>query len=732
MIPILYDSTETKYTTNGLGRLPDALSCVVEEERNGLYELTMQYPVKGRHYKDIRNTRKILAIPSDGAEPQPFEIYKISKPMSGRVTVQARHVSYQLSYVPVAPFTAVNVSDALDGLKSHSAEANPFTFWTDKGTEANFTVSAPISLRKVLGGMGGSILDVYGGELEFDRYTVKLHAARGADNGVTLLYGKNITDIKQEESIESTYTGVFPYWSSSDGELVMLPEKVLHSDNAANFPYQRTIVLDLSSNWQEAPTEDQLRAAARSYMKANNIGVPSVNLTVSFVALWQTKEYKDVAPLERVHLCDTVHVYFPKLDVSASSKVVKTTWNVLKDRYDSIKLGTISASLAGTIAEQSTALEDSEKKNDARARGLQKAIENATEKITGIYSRSGVIQTHYNDDDEAYEQTIADNKDLSQAKKVWRWNLGGLGFSATGYNGPYTTAITQDGHIVADFIDTGTLDASKATITNINASNITTGTLKGDRLDDHGVPVIKLDGSIANGNWKLDFRNGTFTIGNISATNITTGTLDASKATITNINASNINTGTLNGSLVTVTNLNASNITAGTIKNVKNNNSYWNLDTGEFKTTNGKFVDADISGIFYSQNPSTKTYVQIDNGVIAGGPNYENGRIEFDHTIHEDNGETYKAMALIGGDIVLRGNLWTIASGERNGDIFQGSDGVINVVNAIHWHVTYSSNIPWVEGLTKTTYGKIIFKNGLFIRFEQTAVDQYVKYYKER
>ena len=625
MIPILYDSTETKYTTNGLGRLPDALSCVVEEERNGLYELTMQYPVKGRHYKDIRNTRKILAIPSDGAEPQPFEIYKISKPMSGRVTVQARHVSYQLSYVPVAPFTAVNVSDALDGLKSHSAEANPFTFWTDKGTEANFTVSAPISLRKVLGGMGGSILDVYGGELEFDRYTVKLHAARGADNGVTLLYGKNITDIKQEESIESTYTGVFPYWSSSDGELVMLPEKVLHSDNAANFPYQRTIVLDLSSNWQEAPTEDQLRAAARSYMKANNIGVPSVNLTVSFVALWQTKEYKDVAPLERVHLCDTVHVYFPKLDVSASSKVVKTTWNVLKDRYDSIKLGTISASLAGTIAEQSTALEDSEKKNDARARGLQKAIENATEKITGIYSRSGVIQTHYNDDDEAYEQTIADNKDLSQAKKVWRWNLGGLGFSATGYNGQYRTAITQDGHIVADFIDTGTLDASKANITNINASNINTGT----------------------------------------------------------------------------------------VKNAKNNDNYWNLLTGEFKTTNGTFVNATVTGNFASA-ASDGTYTKINNGAVYGGKNEtEYGKISYDDTI-----DKIPALGIKGNKIALKGELWTV--NDRNSlTVYKGATKKLSVISGITaewgdeklvsdlevtWSQTYKFCINLQYGLTDKEY----------------------------
>ena len=687
MIPILYSENTTQFNTNGLGRLDDLIDCTVTEERNGEFYLIATIPITSRMYPLIGLSKIIYAVAHDGDDGQAFRISKISKPFDGKVEIEAQHISYQLSWIPLKPFTAGNCPEAISKIVPMSAENNPFTFWTDIQTVANYSQDVPASVRSRLGGTEGSFLDVYGGEYEFDNYTVKLHSARGQNKGVTLRYGKNITDIKQEESIESTYTGICPFWQGSDGKLVTISGYIVESEYASHYPFNRTKIVDFSSEFENEPTGAQLLAKAQSYINSNNIGIPSVSIDVSFVALWQTEEYKDIANLERVQLCDTVTVLFDKLDIAVTAKVVRTEYDVLMERYNEITIGSVSSSLATTIS----GMDNEVTQNIKTAKSeMQKAINNATAQITG--AKGGVIQTHFNADGEPYEMTIANNKNLASATKVWRWNIGGLGFSDAGYDGQYRTAITQDGSIVADFITTGTLDASKATITNINASNITTGTLKGDRLDDHGVPVIKLDGSIANGNWKLDFRNGTFTIGNISATNIT----------------------------------------AGTIKNVKNNNSYWNLDTGEFKTTNGKFVNADISGIFYSQDPSTKTYVQIDNGVIAGGPNYENGRIEFDHTIYRDNGETYKAMALIGGDIILRGNLWTIASGERDGDIFQGSDGVINVVNAIHWHVTYSSNIPWVEGLTKTTYGKIIFKNGLFIRFEQTAEDQYVKYYKER
>ena len=194
MIPILYPPGETSFSGNGLGRLSEAITCTVEEERNGKYELEMEYPVAGARFGDIRNSCIIWAEPSDAYREQPFRIYKISKPMGGKIKIQAEHISYQLSHIPVSAFTATTAPEALLGLKTNAAEACPFEFWTDKTTRGAFEVLKPSSIRSMLGGTKGSILDIYGGEYEFDRYTVKLYAERGMDRGVTLRYGKNITD----------------------------------------------------------------------------------------------------------------------------------------------------------------------------------------------------------------------------------------------------------------------------------------------------------------------------------------------------------------------------------------------------------------------------------------------------------------------------------------------------------------------------------------------------------
>lgn len=192
MIPRLYDASATSFDDLGIGALSDAISCVVEEERNGLYELTMEYPIGGAHYDDIVLDAIITAVPSDGADTQPFRIYAITKPISGIVTINAHHISYQLSNIPVMPFSASSVADAFTKLATYAAEDCPFEFWTDKTTTASFSVDYPESIRAKLGGQSGSILDAYGGEYEFDGYTVKLHASRGSDRGVTLRYGKHL------------------------------------------------------------------------------------------------------------------------------------------------------------------------------------------------------------------------------------------------------------------------------------------------------------------------------------------------------------------------------------------------------------------------------------------------------------------------------------------------------------------------------------------------------------
>lgn len=470
MIPILFSPTEISFTSNGLGRLSDAITCQVTEERNGQYELAMTYPVDGVHFSDIVHSAFIYAVPADGKSPQAFRIYRIAKPINGIVEICAEHISYQTSHIPVSPFIANNVASALQGLKDNAEETCPFIFWTDKTTQGTFTVKTPESLRSRLAGTEGSILDVYGGgEYEFDMYTVKLHQNRGYDRGVTLRYGKNITDIEQEENIASTYTGVMPYWTGTDADnneiIVMLDEKVLHSSNAANFPYQRTVPLDLTGEFSEQPTKAQLRTKAQAYMAANNIGVPSVSIKVSFVALWQTEEYKDIANLERVNLCDTVNVLFPKLNISATAKVVKTVYNVLQDRYDSIELGEAKSTLAQTIRSDisnnaSKVTEDLPSKSY-----LRKALEKATQLLTG--GLGGYVVFNYNANGEPQELLIMDTDDIQTAVNVIRINKNGIGFSTNGYEGPFVSAWTIDGHFIADFIDTG----------NINASLITTGEL---------------------------------------------------------------------------------------------------------------------------------------------------------------------------------------------------------------------------------------------------------------
>ena len=297
------------------------------------------------------------------------------------------------------------------------------------------------------------MLDVYGGEYEFNRYTVKLHKARGTDSGVVIAYGKNLVDIDQEESIENTITGVYPYYKDTDGNVLELPEKVISSASAHNFPYPRTVPLDCSQEWQETPSVEQLRAYASAYVEKEGIGVPSVSLKVSFVPLWQTEEYKAIAPAERLNLCDIATVRFEKLGVNARAKVVQTVYDVLAGRYESVTLGEASTNLADTIVAQDKAINAKADTSD-----LEAAAASASAWITG--NKGGYVVLRRNADGQPYELLIMDKPTIEEATKVWRFNKSGLGYSSTGYNGTYGLAMTQDGQIVADYITTGTLSAN--------------------------------------------------------------------------------------------------------------------------------------------------------------------------------------------------------------------------------------------------------------------------------
>ena len=453
--PILYSATQTKFDHNGIGILSACVSCEVTEEANGIFELAMTYPMDGVHFAEIGDRAIIKARADQFREPQLFRVYAISKPMNGIVTVLAEHISYDLSGIPVKPFTADSVAGALAGLKTNAVVDCQFEFWTDKSTSAKFRVPTPASIRSRLGGVAGSILDVYGGEYEFDNYTVKLHNNRGMNRGVSIRYGKNLTDIKQEQNCASVATGVYPYWAGDvDGNtvLVELPEKIINAPGTYNFVKIRTV--DFTQNFETKPTVEQLRSATESYIKNNNIGVPIVSLTVSFAQLEQSEEYKRLKLLERVSLFDTVNVEFPALGVSATAKAVKMVYDVIADRVKSVTLGSVRANIADTIAGQENKIETvkTEVKSD-----IKRAQEVATAWLT-----NGKGYAYFRKDDlgNIVDILFMDTQDAETAVNIMRVGQSGIGFSHNGVNGPYESAWAIDGKFNADFIYAGSISAS--------------------------------------------------------------------------------------------------------------------------------------------------------------------------------------------------------------------------------------------------------------------------------
>jgi len=537
MIPVLFSADATDFGSNGIGALSDAISCVVTEERNGEYTLEMEYPVDGQHYGQISNDCIIVAHCGDYRGKQAFQIYKISRPISGRVTISANHISYRLSLIPCSPFTASNVSSALAGFSTHATVASSFVYYTDKTTSAMYVQSVPASIRSRLGGTEGSILDVYGGEYEFDNWRVNLWAARGQNRGVTLRYGKNITDLTQEENIESTITGVYPYWANEDGEYVELPEKVLRAANASNFAYDRIVPLDCSDHWEDKPTVAALRTYATSYLTRAGVGVPVVSITVSFVNLRDTEEYADVAALEAVELCDTLTVQYEKLGVSATAKVVKTVWDVLAERYQSLEVGDAKSNIADTIADVQTttaSLPTMAKVTSA----LSDAIEEASKSITGV--NGGYVVLNRDANGNPYELLIMDKPSVTTATKVWRFNQNGWGYSSTGYGGTYRMAATIDSGIVADYITAGTLTG--LTIDNGNGTFHVTpnGAVTASNLTITG-------GSVA----------GSTVSGTISGVNVSGGKITSGSATINNgaITGASVSGGSISNSSATALSL---------------------------------------------------------------------------------------------------------------------------------------------------------------------------------
>ena len=503
MKPILYPAGETQFKNNGLGRLSEATKCLVTEERNGQYELEMQYPVTGRHYKEIIEERIIAARHDDSDDVQPFRIYKITRPMNGIVTVSARHISYQLSKVAVMPFSAETCAGALGGMITNSVGDCPFTFWTDKLLEAHFHVDVPSSFRSLLGGVSGSILDVYGpGEYEWDKFTVKFHTHRGADQNVMIRYGKNMTDVKKTTDTSNIWTGILPYWAGTDESeqtvLVTLPEKVIYSAYAGDYVYKMVVPVDLSSSFQEQPTVEQLRSRAQSYVAANAAdGIPA-SIDVSFVALWQTEEYKNWAPLQKLKLCDTVTVYHKGLGIENKAKIVAVTYNVILERYEKMTIGEVKTNLGDSIRQISEEI----KRDVPTSASISQAISLATNILSG--STGGNIVINTNAKGQPVEILSMNTADIKTATKILQIDQNGISVSSAGYSGAFTVLLDMNGKFDAAALK-GIIDAAlvKSGVLSDKQSNISwnmaTGAFTGKNVTVTNLTAKSVSGTTVEG-----------------------------------------------------------------------------------------------------------------------------------------------------------------------------------------------------------------------------------------
>lgn len=443
---VLYDQNETSFTSNGLGYLPDATECIVTEELNGEFELQMEYPINGLRYKEIQHRRILLVKTNPYEDPQPFRIYNINKPIDGLVEINARHISYDLSgyalpwvseedgtksKLPFATGPASFMTNFPNLVNQLNSGMPQFTYWTnstedwprdpddEKENELKephwIFVDQPMNARNLI----GQFTEKYKGEFKWDKFNVKFYGPvsgqseddtryRGKDSGVVLRYGKNLTDLMQEEdSDKGMYTHIYPYWSGSieyikpNGEtgnketIIELPEKLYPVFKDHTPDYKRIYVYDCTSDYtaelqskdgQKHPSDETLKEMCDKLIKDNKLGTPNITLTASFVQLSKSVEYKDLALLEKILLGDTVTVYYPDLDVDSTLKCTSVEYNVLTDEYRTITLGEANTSVSNTIANtasmsssNSTAIAGSATKNDVFGKSYDTALSTTSE-----------------------------------------------------------------------------------------------------------------------------------------------------------------------------------------------------------------------------------------------------------------------------------------------------------------------------------------------------------------
>ena len=456
--------------------LSDTVGCRTKRVINGEDELEFAYPIDGIGFNDISLETLISAKTERSRGVQKYRIYKITEPMNGIITVFAHHYAYDLDgYILVPGFTGSSASNTVNNIKSSNlilptGVSFPFHFSTTMTTNATFLTTAPTSVWSIMGGSEGSIIDTYGGEWDFDNENITLVNELGQDRGVSIRYGVNMTDFNQDADSETLYSGAIGYWTR-DGEQTVRSDIRL-VDNSASYARPRILTIDFSSEFDEAPTQEELNTLTDLYISVNDIGSPHFSWKVSFVPLETTEEFKDLQILETVSLGDRVGVKFEKLGVNAKARVTEIEWDVLLDKYISVTIGSVRADFAQSIVDNRR--ETAEAINRVPDLAKEISLELTTKLFGG--DGPGVLRILDTDNDNVMDTLIiADASATSTSGTVWMFNHNGFGASTSGYSGPFRTGAVANGFL-AEFIKAANITAGYiGSSTGENFWNLDTG-----------------------------------------------------------------------------------------------------------------------------------------------------------------------------------------------------------------------------------------------------------------
>lgn len=474
----------TLYNTDAITEictLDDCLECLVTEEENGVFELELTYSISSNNFNDIQNNKVIKAKASDELGEQLFRIYYVSNEIDGKIYVKAQHITYDLmdNFVENVTCTKSTCEQSFQAMLSKCQYAHNFKGYSDIEHTATYNLSRVNALEAILG-TRGSLLDTYGNgaKLKRDNYNIYLNKTRGNNNGVTIAYSKNITGYKREIDETDLVTCIYPFAkvqkelgenenTTTVEEIIVLPERFVNSKYINNYPHPKILAVDYSE--KEIKDIASLRTQANKYFSETQKDIPNVNYKVEFIYLHQTAEYEDnnLKALELVGMGDTVTVIDERIGMNVEANVIKTVFNVLTDRYESIELGRFKGSINDIIGD------------------IENNVDNALNQVSNMYVNFEILDDKIISEVSKLEGDIKVNTTLIEQTDSYIQSV------ASDLNGKYTS-IKQ----TVDSIDlTGKVsfsDLSTKGNTVVHGGNISTGTITADKIASNSITADKI------------------------------------------------------------------------------------------------------------------------------------------------------------------------------------------------------------------------------------------------